>query len=135
MFWLARTYARGAKPADGLSFNPGLLPKSSVVLPQTLEQLQTLENRVRERDEKLSELLSGKKALDDELERLRLEVAKAKKQNSAQPDDHNYSETETRDYFIDLLLKEAGWALADPQDRGFPSRACPITRAKDLSIT
>ena len=32
MFWLARTYARGAKPADGLSFNPDLLPKSSAGL-------------------------------------------------------------------------------------------------------
>ena len=63
MFWLARTYARGAKPADGLSFNPDLLPKSSSVSPQTLEQLQTLEGQLRERDEKLSQLLSGKKAL------------------------------------------------------------------------
>src|SRR6201995_1122182 len=24
-FWLARTYAKGAKPADGLTFNPALL--------------------------------------------------------------------------------------------------------------
>jgi type I restriction enzyme, R subunit len=117
MFWLARTYARGAKPPGQLSFNPDLLPKSSSVSPQTVEQLQNLANQLRERDEKLSELLSGKKALDNELERLRLEVADAKKQNAARPDDHNYSEAETRDYFIDLLLKEAGWSLASPQDR------------------
>jgi type I restriction enzyme R subunit len=58
MFWLARTYARGAKPADNLSFNPDLLPKSSGVSPQTLEQLQKLESQLRERDEKLSESLS-----------------------------------------------------------------------------
>ena len=125
MFWLARTYARGTKPADGLSFNPDLLPKSSSVSPQTLEQLQKLENQLRERDERLSELLSGKKALDDELERLRSEVAEAKKQNATRADDHNYSEAETRDYFIDLLLKEAGWALADPQDREFPVTGMP----------
>ena len=125
MFWLARTYARGAKPADGLSFNPDLLPKSSSVSPQTLEQLQTLEGQLRERDERLSQLLSGKKALDDELQRLRIEVAEAKQQNSARPDDHNYSEAETRDYFIDLLLKEAGWALANPQDREFPVTGMP----------
>ncbi len=125
MFWLARTYARGAKPADGLSFNPDLLPKSSSVLPQTLEQLQKLESQLRERDEKLSQLLSGKKALDGELQRLRIEVAETKKQNAARPDDHNYSEAETRDYFIDLLLKEAGWALANPQDREFPVTGMP----------
>jgi type I restriction enzyme R subunit len=125
MFWLARTYARGAKPADGLYFNPDLLPKSSGVSPQTVEQLQTLESQLRERDEKLSQLLSGKKALDDELQRLRIEVAEAKQQNSARPDDHNYSEGETRDYFIDLLLKEAGWALANREDREFPVIGMP----------
>jgi type I restriction enzyme R subunit len=125
VFWLARTYARGAKPADGLSFDADLLPKSSSVSPQTLEQLQKLESQLQERDERLSQLLSGKKALDDELQRLRIEVAEAKQQNSARPDDHNYSEAETRDYFIDLLLKEAGWALADPQDREFPVTGMP----------
>ena len=31
MFWLARTYARGAKPADGLLFNADLLPKTNSV--------------------------------------------------------------------------------------------------------
>ena len=125
MFWLARTYGRGTKPADGLSFNADLLPKASPAPPQTLEQLQNLESQLRERDEKLAELLSGRKALDDELERLRIEVAEAKKQNAARPDDHNYSEAETRDYFIDLLLKEAGWALASAQDREFPVTGMP----------
>ena len=56
-------------------------------------------------------LLSVKTALDDELQKLREEVAAAKKANTAQPDTHDYSEAETRDYFIDLLLKEAGWQL------------------------
>jgi len=49
--------------------------------------------------------------LDEELKKLREEFAAARKANSAQPDSHDYSETETRDYFIDLLLKEAGWEL------------------------
>ena len=71
------------------------------------------------------QLLSGKKALDDELQRLRIEVAEAKKQNAARADDHDYSEAETRDYFIDLLLKEAGWALVDPQDREYPVTGMP----------
>jgi type I restriction enzyme, R subunit len=61
MFWLARTYSRGTKPVDGLSFNADLLPKTSPAPPQTLEQLQNLENQLRERDEKLAELLSGRK--------------------------------------------------------------------------
>src|SRR6266481_7817450 len=42
-FWLARTYGKGAKPMDGLTFDPTLLPKTSPVPPQTLAQLQLLE--------------------------------------------------------------------------------------------
>ena len=60
-----------------------------------------------------------------ELRRVREEVAVAKKVNAEQPDTHNYSEEETRDYFIDLLLKEAGWALDKTQDREFPVSGMP----------
>jgi type I restriction enzyme, R subunit len=124
-FWLARTYARDLKPADRLAFNTGLLPKTSPVPPQTLAQLQQLESQLAERDTKLTELLTGKAALDAELERLRAEIAAIKKQNEATPDTHNYSEAETRDYFIDLLLKEAGWPLDKPQDREYPVTGMP----------
>ena len=64
---------------------------------QTAEQLQVLEERLRERDESLAALLSGKTALDEELKRLRAEVAQAKRDAAAQPDTHDYSEAETRE--------------------------------------
>lgn len=124
-FWIARTYARGPKPPDGIDFKPELLPQATAASHQTVAQLQTLEGQLREKDEKLVELLEGKQALDDELRRLREEVAAAKKANAEQPDTHDYSEAETRDYFIDLLLKEAGWALADQRDREFPVAGMP----------
>ena len=76
-------------------------------------------------------MLADKAALDEELQRLRAEVAAAKQAAAAQPDTHDYSEAETRDYFIDLLLKEAGWPLdqaARPRVRG--QRACPTTKGK-----
>ncbi|MBI4327917.1 MAG: DEAD/DEAH box helicase family protein [Chloroflexi bacterium] len=123
-YWLAHTYARGAKPPRGLTFDPNALPKTT--LPkQTIEQLQRLETQLREKDEKLSTLLADKTALDAELTRLRVEVAAAKKANTAQADTHNYSEAETRDYFIDLLLKEAGWPLDQERDREFPVKGMP----------
>lgn len=124
-YWLARTYARVAKPAPGLAFNPAALPKATPAPKQTAEQLQKLESDLRQRDEKLAVLLADKSALDGELKRLRAEVAAAKKAAEAQPDTHDYSETETRDYFIDLLLKEAGWALDRPQDREFEVAGMP----------
>jgi type I restriction enzyme R subunit len=110
-FWLVHTYARGAKPADKMAFDDDLLPKATTIPAQTQAQLQDLAAQLAEKDVKLSALLSDKAALDEELQRLRQEVAKAKAANAARPDTHDYSEAQTRDYFIDLLLKEAGWSL------------------------
>jgi type I restriction enzyme R subunit len=129
-FWLARTYSKAAKPADGLTFDPTVLPRTSPVPPQTLAQLQLVEAQLAEKNFKLSELLTGKAALDAELERLRAEIVAIKKQNEATPDEHNYSEAETRDYFIDLLLKEAGWALDKNQDREYPVTGMPNTQGE-----
>lgn len=113
-YWLARTYARGERPAPGLAFDAAALPKAAPSPQQTAEQLQALGVSLRERDEQLSALLSDKRALDAELERLRGEVARAKQSAAAQPDPHDYSEAETRDYFVDLLLI-AGKALSANQ--------------------
>ena len=110
-FWLARNYSQRARPDGSLRFAPQLLPTPTAAPAQTPEQLQKLETQLRERDEKLSALLTDKLALDEELKKLREEIAATKKANAAQPDTHDYSEAETRDYFIDLLLKEAGWEL------------------------
>lgn len=129
-YWLARTYARAEKPAPTLRFDAGAIPKPSAAQKQTAptqtsSQLQALETQLREKDENLTRLLAGKNALDEELKRLRAEVAEVKKAASAQPDTHDYSESQTRDYFIDLLLKEAGWALDKVSDREFEVRGMP----------
>ncbi|KQB56012.1 MULTISPECIES: DEAD/DEAH box helicase family protein [Acidovorax] len=110
-YWLARTYGQLARPDPSLQFSAALLPKATAAQPQSLDQLQKLETQLHERDEKLSTLLSSQAVLNAELQALREQVAAAKKANTAQPDTHDYSEAETRDYFIDLLLKEAGWEL------------------------
>lgn len=133
MFWLARSYARGAKPADDLTFDAELLPKTSPVATQTQSQLQKLEAELQQKDGKLTELLEGNAALDDELQRLRAEIAEVKQRNAAQPDTHNYSEAETRDYFIDLLLKEAGWPLDEPRDREFEVSGMPNAQNKGFA--
>src|SRR5579859_457207 len=129
-FWLARTYAKAGKPADTLTFDANLLPKTSPIPPQTLAQLQQLESQLAEKDARLIEALTGKAAVDAELERLRAEIAEIKKQNAATPDQHDYSEAETRDYFIDLLVKEAGWALDKKQDTEFPVTGMPNTKGE-----
>lgn len=118
-YWLARNYGRVQRPPPGIKFDAAKLPKAGPTPKQTAEQLQRLEQQLGERDEKLTTLLADKAALDEELKRLRVQVAETLKAAEAQPDTHDYTEAETRDYFIDLLLKEAGWALDQERDREF----------------
>lgn len=112
-YWLARTYGRTKRPDGSLKFEFNLLPQAAAISPQTLKQLQKLEADLHAKDEHLSTVLADKAALDEELKKLREEIAAVKKTNTALPDTHDYSEAETRKAFIDVLLKEAGWNL-DP---------------------
>ena len=109
-FWLARHYARGPKPADSLAFDASKLPRPMAQVAKiTLDQLRRREAELQERDEKLATLLADKAHLDEELARLRAEVGAARTANAAVADHHDYGEAATRDNFIDLLLREAGW--------------------------
>jgi type I restriction enzyme R subunit len=124
-YWLAHTYARAGRPSPALAFDPAKLPKPGPSPKQTAEQLAQLEASLRERDEKLAVVLADRASLDDELKRLRAEVAAARREAAAEPNTHDYSEAETRDYFIDLLLKEAGWPLAEARDREYEVSGMP----------
>jgi type I restriction enzyme R subunit len=124
-YWLAHTYARGARPSPELTFDDAALPKASPLPPQTQKKLEEMAASLASRDENLAVLLKDKEALDAQIQALRAEVAAAKAANEAQPDTHDYSEAETRDAFIDLLLKEAGWELADARDREYEVHGMP----------
>ena len=124
-FWLVHTYTRAGRLVDGLSFDPELLPKTAPAPPQTQEQLQLLDVQLREHYEKHVDLLADRTTLDEELQRLRQQIAAAKKANAEHRDGHDYSEAKTRDFFIDLLLMEAGWALDKKRDREFPVTGMP----------
>lgn len=129
-FWLARTYARKGRPTPGLTFDPNVLPRAAPLPKQTVEQLQNLEASLRAADEKLEAERARGAAVDEELKRLREEIAAAKRASAAQPDTHDYSEAETRDAFIDVLLREAGWALDQPRDREFEVAGMPNAKNK-----
>jgi type I restriction enzyme R subunit len=129
-YWLVRTYGRHTRVGPSLTFNPDSLPHTAPIPKQTVEQLQALEQRLRERDESLATLLVDKATLDEELKRLRAEVAEAKKAAAAHPDTHDYGEAATRDYFIDLLLKEAGWPLDQRRDREFEVAGMPNNKGR-----
>jgi type I restriction enzyme, R subunit len=129
-YWFARTYARRTKPAPDLDFDLAAVPAIMAPTTQTVSELEKLEAELHDRDERLSDLLSDASSLDEELKRLRAEVAAAKKANNALPDRHDYSEAQTRDFFIDLLLKEAGWALDQPRDQELEVSGMPNQQDK-----
>jgi type I restriction enzyme R subunit len=142
LYWLARTYTRqGAALYGGLTFDPEALSagakRAVAQKASTAAQLQQLQAEIAERDRQLREqqearLQTEKTAaeLDAEIRQLKAEIAAAKKQNEAVPDDHDYSEAETRDYFIDLLLREAGWPLDKKEDREYPVHGMPNKRGE-----
>lgn len=125
-YWLARTYGRTARPDPSLTFVPARVPQPAASISlQSPDQLRALQDQLSAKDEKLSQLLTNQAALDAELQALRAQVAAAKKSNAATPDTHDYSEAETRDYFIDLLLKEAGWTLDPAKNFEVPVTGMP----------
>lgn len=130
LYWLARTYTRLNNPSEmQISFDPDiLLTTPSVPQVSSMEDLQRREaqevQKWNERDkylQKQEEVISQVptieereaklRELDAELARLREELAEAKRRNLSIPDEHDYSESETRKLIIDLLLKEAGWTI------------------------
>lgn len=123
-YWLAFMYGKD-KPDPNLTFNEDFIPQPMSTSQRTTEQLQALERSLHEKDEDLAEALSWVDDLDEELKRLRAEVAEAKKAAAKVPDSHDYSEAETRDYFIDLLLQESGWKLDDERDREYRVEGMP----------
>ena len=139
-FWFARNYSRhvAARPDPALQFRSELLPRpadanaaqaavqvSAQATQAALQKLSTLADELAARDVALAAAQQKTMALDAELAQLRAEVAAAKAANTATPDTHDYDEAQTRDIYIDLLLKEAGWKLDQPRDREFEVQGMP----------
>lgn len=115
-YWLGRNHGMRAtdKPAANARFNSDLLPKTSPIPAQTQAQLQALAQQLAAKDVQLAQLTVNNAALDAELQRLRDQIAQAKAANVAQPDTHDYTEAESRDYFIDALAERS--RLGTPLD-------------------
>ncbi|CEG09837.1 type I restriction enzyme EcoKI subunit R [Afipia felis] len=124
-FWFARTYGRKAKPAENLIFDASVLSRRDEALKKAFTVLKSQQAELDAKNGELTKLLADKLNLDDELKKLRVAVAAARKAAEARPDTHDYNEAETRDRYIDLLLREAGWALDKPEDMEFRVEGMP----------
>lgn len=131
-YWLVRTYARGPKPEAALAFSVDALPRAVQVEASSLAKLQEIAKKHEDAERQLAEARDAKLksdherlVLDAEVQRLQAEIVAIKQANQAKPDNHDYSEAETRDAFIDLLLAEAGWSLDQQRDREYPVKGMP----------
>jgi type I restriction enzyme R subunit len=131
-YWLVRTYARGVKPPADANFRIEALPKVTQVATSTLTQLQEVARRFKDTVEaraaaeearRVSE--EGRAALEAEIKALQAEIAAAKAANQATADTHDYREAETRDLFIDLLVREAGFDPKAPDTIEIEVRGMP----------
>ncbi|MCT6775392.1 DEAD/DEAH box helicase family protein [Streptomyces sp. CS7] len=129
MYWIARRYSRNPAdlPASGLVFDQSAIPRplpAEVRLKKQAE-LKAQAEKYAKLDAELAAAHERDADKDAEIARLQAEIMAAKATNAAQPDTHDYNEAETRHLIIDLLLKEAGWALDNPQDREFEVTGMP----------
>jgi type I restriction enzyme R subunit len=120
-YWLVRTYAPKVKLDPALSFSVEALPHLSTVSTATLADLKSVaakyfETTETEENERLARFASEteRAKLEAEIKCLRAEIAAVKAESAASKDTHDYDEAATRDLFIDLLLREAGWTFTKP---------------------
>ncbi|GIE27249.1 restriction endonuclease subunit R [Actinoplanes italicus] len=132
MFWIAGRYARdpGHLPPTGLTFDTSLIPRPALARQQRQEELKRQADEFARQQAELAEARRRAEDLDAELAALRAAIRAAKKANEGRPDTHDYNEAETRTFVIDLLLREAGWDLADDEDREFPVDGLPESASR-----
>lgn len=120
--WLQRVYVDGSfQPAQ---FNIGLIPRPDKELAESPEQAKQRAVELQEAREKLAEKDEAERKAKQQLEQSEAELAELKEQltllqaqkqaNIKQIPAQDYSEAQTRDLFIDGMLKEAGW---DPKGK------------------
>lgn len=135
--WFATRYSQTPPPAE-LSFSADLLPRSDTGTQTSPDQVRALQNSAEkarealeaERKARLADA-DSRAALEAELAAVKAEMTALRKANEGRDAGHDYDEATTRDQFIDVLLREAGWPLADARDTEFEVHGMPNDRSAD----
>lgn len=126
LYWLARSYSPAPTTIGKPLFDISRIPqKDSAVQDRNAEQLAILQGDLKDKDARLSAKEAELVKTQEEIAALQAKIQEYKQRNQQTPDDHDYSEAATRDYFIDLLLKEAGWDLKAPDVLEYPVTGMP----------
>jgi type I restriction enzyme R subunit len=135
--WFATRYSQTPPPAN-LSFSADLLPRADAGAQTSADQARTLEAaaeaaRAALEDERKARLADAdsRAALEAELAAVKAEMTALRQANEGRDAGHDYGEAQTRSDIIDVLLREAGWALTDARDIEFPVHGMPNDRSAD----
>lgn len=131
LYWLCRSYSPKNSPnrktLSNVEFNAGMIPQANGSTELTIAQLQTLETQLAQAEAMRAIAQTREQQTAAELEQLKLEIAALKQANTKIPDRHNYNETETRKYLIDVLLREMSWDLSHPDSTEYPVTGMPTS--------
>ena len=126
MLWAAFRYS--TKPQAVPMKSAFDLKIAAQAAPLTRQEVAQLAAKFAAQDEAHAKTLAEKDELAAaqaaEIAALREAVKQAQAANQ-QTDDRDYNEAETRDRFIDVILAEAGWPLAETKDREYPVTGMP----------
>jgi type I restriction enzyme R subunit len=109
--WLTRTYSKN--PPKDILFKESIIPKTGQE-EKTAKQLQQLHEQLAQKDKQLEEQRQEQAQYLEQIEQLRKQIREIKVDNLKSVPAVDYTEEETRDLFIDLMLREAGWHPGSP---------------------
>lgn len=134
--WFATRYST-SPPDPALSFSADALPKGDAPATSAAEVVRLTEAAdaaqaalTAERKARMADATS-RAALEAELAAVKAAMEALKAANAGRDAGHNYDEATTRDQFIDVLLREAGWMLDGPHDLEFPVHGMPNDKSAD----
>lgn len=115
--WLARVYTRGgAKPGQ---FQVTWLPQAEAHAPYlTQQQLDKIQSDLKAKDEAAAAAHAKLSRTETQLAELKEQLAllqQVKEENKKNIGSGEYTEAQTRELIIDVMLREAGW---DPKAKG-----------------
>lgn len=116
LYWLYRFYSTQT-PDRAITFNVELIPRKE-------KQADEFDKIAKLLEQKEQELFEKEKLIKEAEERL-VQIQAVKEQNKLIPDNYDYSEAETRKYFIDVLLKEVGWNINEKNVREYEVEGMP----------
>ena len=116
LYWFYLVYSV-EEPVRGLKFDETIIPRVS---PEQAEI-----DRLKKEIEKREKELLAKEDLERENKELLEKVQQIKAQNREVSKDYDYSEAQTRKYFIDVLLKEVGWDISSANATEYEVQGMP----------